>query len=93
MSDKLVFKKEVFLCDCGAPEHQFIVTWDTDPMEHDMYVEVRLNNYLPWYKRIRAALGFIFKKGEANYDVVILNKDDQDRLAGVLKQKVDVDQN
>jgi len=87
MSTEYVLKREVFLCECCDPEHQFIVAWDTDPMDQDMYLEVRLNTYLPWYKRIYAALGFIFKKGEAGYNTVILNKDDRARLAAVLKEK------
>ena len=35
-------KTKVFICDCHAPEHQFIVDRDDD--EPEVYVNIRLNS-------------------------------------------------
>jgi hypothetical protein len=71
-------KQQLFICDCGDVNHQFVITTDENFGETNVYVEVKLNRNLPWYRRVVKGLQYIFGIGKpsilGDYDEVILNK-------------------
>lgn len=89
-------KYELFICNCGDVNHQFVVTADDKYGEVEVFVEVRLNRNLPWYKRLVKGLTYIFGIGKpsifGDYDEIILDKshiEGLQKVIEVLKQKED----
>ena len=59
-------------CLCESPDHMIRISYDDD----DCWVEVQLNYYLPWYKRVWNALRYIFgaqPKWGGHWDVTLLD--------------------
>ena len=73
-----ILNKKVFICDCNAPEHQFIIDRFED--EHEVYISIRLNSYGNVFHRLWQAIKYVLKVDEASYDEVILNEDKQKEL-------------
>jgi hypothetical protein len=74
------FNQLYFECQCGSMDHLLRVTVDTE--DGDLWVEVRLNHYLPWYRRLLSAIKFVFKAGNNSSfsDCALLNPEDYDKL-------------
>jgi len=56
-------KKLVIECECHDTHHMmafYHLIDDEDPVFDDFYVEVQLNQLLPWWKRSIAALCYVF---------------------------------
>ena len=81
-------KSELFICDCGDVEHQFIISHDTEDKE--IYISVHLTNYMSFFQRIITAIKYIFGKKSVYgaFDVVILNKNQIIELRNSLNQKI-----
>jgi hypothetical protein len=81
-------KPELFICDCGDVEHQFIISHDSEDKE--IYISVHLANYMSFFQRIITAIKYIFGKKSiyGAFDVVILNKDQIIELRDCLNQKI-----
>lgn len=53
-----------FSCDCGEMDHTLRFVLDLD--EHSeircptIYTDIRLNHYLPWYRRVWIGIKYIF---------------------------------
>lgn len=75
-----------FDCQCSDFNHTFRVT--LDPQDGDVYIDVRMNYWEPWYKRIWNAVKYVFKKDTAygHYDVTLLREEDYDRIRDILKR-------
>ena len=73
---------KVFICDCHAPEHQFIVDRDDDELE--VYLSIRLNSYGNVFHRLWRAIKYVLKVDEASYDEVVLNEVKQKELSDFL---------
>lgn len=75
---------ELFICECGDPEHQFIVDKDQD---FGVYIAILLNPEKSIFKRIWIAIKYIFghKSIYGAFDYVIINDEDIDRLCEILK--------
>ena len=73
---------KVFICDCHASEHQFIVDRDDD--EPEVYVSIRLNSYGNVFHRLWRAIKYVLKVDEASYDEVVLNEVKQKELSDFL---------
>lgn len=71
-------KYELFVCDCGDVNHQFVAIIDESEEPPDVYVEVRLNRYLGFWHRLINSIRYLFKIGNpsrfGDYDCVLLNK-------------------
>lgn len=69
---------QLFVCSCGDVSHQFVATYDNDDPDWDkVYLEVKLNRNLPWYKRLCVAFRYLFLRTPSrfgDYDEVILDK-------------------
>lgn len=61
-----------FDCECSDFNHVFRFVLDNHTGE--VWLEARINNFLPWHKRVWAAIKFIFKKDNAygHYDVTLI---------------------
>lgn len=86
---KHALTQEVFVCDCNTVEHQFVITYDNDPTDDFLYIEPRLNHYLPFYKRILQAIQYVFNRADGSYDTIVLRKNDMQRLVDVVNKKLD----
>jgi hypothetical protein len=73
-----------FFCECWHPDHNFFVLYDK--VEDEVSVQVKLNHWLPWYKRAWVALKYILgvttKSGD--YDEVLLSVEDRKKLSDIL---------
>jgi hypothetical protein len=68
---------KVFLsCECSDPEHIVIVSvWDWDDSHPDFNISVQARNWKPFYKRVWAALKYIFGADLVWDDVLVDRKD------------------
>lgn len=68
--------------DCACADYAHSIRFVYDPDDAELHLEVHLNNYLPWYRRIWPAikhvLGMQVKWG--HYDVTLLKEEDYVRL-------------
>jgi hypothetical protein len=78
--------KELFVCACGDPEHQFIVS--QFPNEAEVYIFIHLDN-LTFWQRLKYAVMYIFGKKSkyGAFGEIILNKEEKNRLISVLKDE------
>lgn len=75
---------EYFDCDCSDFRHVFRFVLDAD--DGELWLEVQLNLWLPWYLRLWHAVRYVFGKPRmyGHYDVTALRKDDFARLQALL---------
>lgn len=56
-------------CSCSHPDHLVVISTDNaDPRFKEVYISVAMKQELPWHKRIRAALRYLFNKKVCPYD-------------------------
>jgi len=69
-------EEHYFTCQCSDFNH--LVRFNLSELDGDVYVDVRLNHYERWYKRIWIAVKYIFKKPHAygHYDCTLLRVED-----------------
>lgn len=83
-------KYELFVCNCGDINHQFVVTVDENCGEKDVFLEVRLNRYLSFWGRLRNAIRYLLKLSPpcrfGDYDCIILNKSHIEGLERVIDE-------
>lgn len=76
-------------CECTSFDH--VIRFITD--EEDVYTEVHLSNYKPWYKRFWIAilytLGYSQKYG--HYECTIIGKDKVKELINFLQESISED--
>jgi hypothetical protein len=68
-------------CQCDHPDH--VIRFSLDPTDGEMWMETRLNDVWPWYRRIWIAVSYVF--GRCNpqryeFDTTLLREHDYDRL-------------
>ena len=74
---------DLFVCKCGSVEHQFVVSQFDD--EEEVYVSVRLNVCGNVFQRLWRALKYVLNIDNAEYDEVILDKENQQKLMECLE--------
>jgi len=83
-------RKELFVCECEWSAHQLIFMYEKgiDPMDEEIYASVYLNTYMGFWKRLVHGVKYIFgfKSIYGEFDSVILNPDDHERLQAVATQ-------
>jgi hypothetical protein len=63
-------------CDCHLPSHVAqLRAFELDDDYVGGEIAIMLNHYLPWYKRILPAIGYLFGKREAEFDSVLVNRE------------------
>ena len=75
---------DLFVCKCSSVEHQFVVSQDDDDDDEEVYVSVRLNAYGNVFQRLWRALKYVFNIDNAEYDEIILDKENQQKLVKCL---------
>jgi hypothetical protein len=85
--------EEYFTCDCSSFNHTLRFVLDLDEMSDmpfpTIYVEMGLNQYLPWYKRLVIGIKYILGGPTgAAYDCWAINtkSDDPERMIAMLKK-------
>lgn len=79
--------EELFICQCGDPSHQFIISVDKETTEGACaFVSVHLNREHNVFKRIWTAIKYVFGTRciYGDFDEVIINPNDADRLQKVV---------
>ena len=79
--------QELFICQCGDPSHQFIISADAESGDiHGAYISVHLNRDHSIFKRIWTAMKYVFGRRSiyGDFDEVIINPKDADRLQMVV---------
>tara|TARA_R110000824_G_scaffold280251_2_gene468390 strand:+ start:885 stop:1169 length:285 start_codon:yes stop_codon:yes gene_type:complete len=74
---------EYFECSCGTVSHVFRLV--KDKQENVIYLDINLNHYKSWYKRILPALRYLVGRERygAHYSEFILEEKDIIRLIKV----------
>ena len=75
--------REIEICQCNNLEHQIFFQFDPDDGYNDsLYINVALNHYYPWYKRIWTGLKYVlgYKCRYGNYDEIILDRKQVERI-------------
>ena len=74
-----------FDCQCSDFGHTFRFMLDRE--DGDVYLEVQLKDWEPWYKRVLNALKYVFRRKVAYgfYDTTMLRDEDYDRLRDMLR--------
>ena len=77
---------ELFICQCGDPSHQFIITTDNATNGASAFISVHLNREHNIFKRIWNAFKYVFGKRSiyGDFDEIIINPDDACRLQKVV---------
>lgn len=72
-----------FECRCTDFGHVFRLTLDPD--DGDLYLDVNLDCYLPWYKRMWVAIKYVFGYHHscASYDSTIIKYEDLPRMKDI----------
>jgi hypothetical protein len=89
MTDRRKF--ESFSCECGDMTHTIRFYQDVEPGYEEFGVEIFLNNYLPWYKRLAIAFWYALgvpTQDYSHYDTWMLANSDRERLVNLLAPNV-----
>ena len=85
-------RREYFDCECGSIDHLMrvdIYQWVDNPTEEhevDLAFYIQASPYLPWYKRIVAAVKYIFNSdGNEWYSSTLMRHKDVPRLKAIIK--------
>ena len=84
MKNSIGMEEELFVCDCGDPGHQFIVSWYPDDEDWNdlLYFQVHLNQRYSFWKRLWIGIKYVFgyKCRFGAFDEILINKHDAKRL-------------
>ena len=80
---------KILLCDCHHKEH--LLSVDYDKQTNSVEIGLKLNQYLPWYKRIWIAIKYVFgwKATATDWDDFVLSKTAADEILYVLSDYYD----
>lgn len=79
--------QELFICQCGDPSHQFIISADKETSDDRCaFISVHLNREHNIFRRIWTATKYVFGKRSiyGDFDEVIIKPEDADRLMQVV---------
>jgi hypothetical protein len=68
--------------DCQCSDFGHVIRFVMDEEDGELWLEVHMNHYEPWYKRIWNAVKYVLKKDVAygHYDVTMLRNEDLVKL-------------
>lgn len=72
--------------DCQCSDFNHVIRFVLDEKDGEAWLEVNINPYLPWYKRVWEAVRYVFGKRPAygHYDTVMLREEDYHQLHDLL---------
>ena len=78
-------KQQFILCDCGHPEHQFIMTYWTDDEDKELMIDIHLTKK-SLLERINYALRYIFgyQSRYGAFDEIVINRETALVMTGFL---------
>lgn len=79
---------EIFVCKCGNPEHQVILTYYPDDVDNrDIYMTIYLRPRYSFFKRTWVAIKYIFgyRSKYGDFDDIIIKQSDSHKLVRILK--------
>ena len=78
-------EKEYFDCQCDCSEH--VLRFIIDPDDGQVWTEVYLNPWHPWYQRLWIAIKYVFghKSKYGAFDCTMLRTDDYPRFINMLE--------
>lgn len=86
-------------CDCGSPDHMVVLDvwhWDAfNPPHSELSVHIRLDEYLPWWKRLWLAARYAMTGKTQRYwwAETAIRDADAERLRGFLDAYLDASLN
>lgn len=85
----IIMNRELFVCDCGDVEHQFVVS--SMPEEDEIYIAIHLSpNIHYWFERLWYAILYVLGK-QSKYGAfgeIVLGKAETNRLIEALSIKL-----
>jgi len=77
---------ELFVCNCNDISHQFVIsTWNDGYEIPTLNINVKLNSFQPWYKRLLIAIKYLFKIDvKWEYDCVMLDHEKVNKLQNAI---------
>lgn len=79
------FERLTIYCDCETPEHQF--NFIKDPEDDEIWLEIHLNNYDRFLKRLWTGLKYAFgyRSKYGHWDTTIITPEDRLKIIEFLK--------
>lgn len=77
-------------CMCSDLNHTFRFTFDPD--DGDLWLEVRLHNWMPWYKRVALAAKYVFNRPAlkyGHYDTTMIDLGDATRIRELMDRVIE----
>ena len=76
-------------CDCGGFGHLARISYFEDDKEY-AYLNMQLNHYLPWYKRMWYAINYVFGRevDQCNYVENCMSVDARKQLIAFLQESI-----
>jgi hypothetical protein len=73
-------------CECASSEHAIVFVLDKENKE--LWLEIHLNTYLPWWKRVWSAIKYIFgyKSEYGHFDCWMMRPDDANKIIELMKE-------
>lgn len=84
--------RELFICNCGSVEHQFLISyWNDHEGWDETYVEIHLTKQWPIWRRIVLAVKYIFgyQCRYGAFQEVVLHPDQVRELRDKLNTRID----
>ena len=78
-------------CTCGSAEHtvRFMVDLqETDKWEPELTMDFQLRHWQGFWKRLWAAIGYVFLKKDAQWDCIALDRNEVDQLQTVIREHI-----
>lgn len=81
-------EKHFVHCDCGHHDHLIVFeVWDSpDELPNEFLVHTTMNHFLPWYKRIKRAIEYIFGVQHITHVESIVNEEEMIKLKSFLNK-------
>lgn len=81
---------EYYDCSCYSADHTIRYTYvpELDPSDSTLYVDVQLNQWRNWFKRVWVAIKYVFgyKCKYGHWDCALITKEDAKRLIKLLEK-------
>lgn len=73
-------------CDCYDPGHAIIIEYNEESEEYYFWFQVK--NYMGFWKRLAAAVKYVFTNKNLGWDCCILDKEKAEDLSNFLSSRV-----
>ena len=96
MKDEHGREEELFVCDCGDLEHQFVVSWypEDEDWNDELYLNILLSQNYGFWKRLWIALKYLFghRCCFGAFDAILINTYRAKRLRDILESFIEINE-